>query len=141
MGMTINKFNEYLQTLPYIETQLVHLRYKYVWENEWTYSNEILTVDMNVEGYYCWLNDWNEGQQDVEILGCVALSDISVPSFIYHECGCEMSQTEENTPKAQSPIVTKHSAGIGVCPGCGHIIPAWSSTNYCGYSGQAVKWK
>lgn len=79
--MTIDEFNRYLETLPYIETQLVHLRYKYEWENEWTYSNEILTVDMNVEGYYCWLKDWYEGQQDVEILGCIAISDICVPTF------------------------------------------------------------
>lgn len=52
--------------------------------------------------------------------------------------------------KAQEPRVIKNSAGIGICPGCGHIIPAWSSPNiipvwsspnYCGYCGQAVKWE
>ena len=43
--------------------------------------------------------------------------------------------------KAQEPRAIKNSAGNGICPGCGHIIPAWSSPNYCGYCGQAVKWK
>lgn len=43
--------------------------------------------------------------------------------------------------KAQEPRVIKNSAGNGICPGCGHIVPAWSSPNYCGYCGQAVKWK
>ncbi len=89
MGMTIDEFNNYLQTLPCIEDQLVYLRYKYDWESEWEYSNQILTVDMNVEGYYCWLKDWNEGQQDVEILGCIAVSEISVPTFVdINAIGC-----------------------------------------------------
>ena len=79
--MTVNEFNKYLQTLPCIEEQLVRLRYKYDWEDEWEYSNQILIVNMDVEGYYCWLQDWNEGQEDVEILGCIALSDIDVPTF------------------------------------------------------------
>lgn len=87
--MTIRKFNEYLQTLPHIEDQLVYLRYKYEWEDDWTYSNEILTVNFDVEGYYCWLKDWNEGQQDVEILGCIAVSEISVPHFTLEEQGQE----------------------------------------------------
>lgn len=43
--------------------------------------------------------------------------------------------------KAQEPRLIKNSAGNGICPGCEHIIPAWSSPNYCGYCGQAVKWK
>ena len=42
--------------------------------------------------------------------------------------------------KAQEPHVIKKSAGHGICPGCGHLIPAWSSPNYCGFCGQAVKW-
>lgn len=43
--------------------------------------------------------------------------------------------------KAQEKRVIKNSAGNGICPGCGHIVPAWSSPNYCGYCGQAVKWE
>ena len=94
MAMTIDEFDKHLQTLAYIEDQLVYLRYKYEWENEWQYDNELLIVDMNVEGYYCWLKDWNEGQQDVEILGCIAISDINVPMFIESEGGRRCSGNE-----------------------------------------------
>lgn len=33
------------------------------------------------EGYYIWLSDWNEGQEDVEILGCIDVGEIDVPLF------------------------------------------------------------
>lgn len=79
--MTLEEFNDYLKTLPYIEAQVVYMRYKYSWQNEWEYSNELLNVDMNVSGYYVWDNDWHEGQEDVEILGCIALSDIKIKTF------------------------------------------------------------
>ena len=36
---------------------------------------------MNTDGYYVWASDWNEGQEDIEILGCIALCDIYVPKF------------------------------------------------------------
>ena len=78
--MTEAKFNEWLETQP-IEDKLVYLKYKYSHEEEWTFSNEILEVEMSVGGCYVWLNDWDEGQQDVEILGCIAISDIDVPIF------------------------------------------------------------
>jgi len=78
--MTEAKFNEWLETQP-IEDKLVYLKYKYSHEEEWTFSNEILEVEMSVDGCYVWLNDWDEGQQDVEILGCIAISDIDVPAF------------------------------------------------------------
>jgi hypothetical protein len=78
--MTEAKFNEWLETQP-IEDKLVYLKYKYSHEEEWTFSNEILEVEMSVGGFYVWLNDWDEGQQDVEILGCIAISDIDVPVF------------------------------------------------------------
>ena len=78
--MSIKEFFKYLDHVP-IETRIVYLRYKYSHEDCWTYSNEILEVDMNVDGFYIWLNDWNEGQQDVEILGCIAVSDVEVPLF------------------------------------------------------------
>ena len=78
--MTEAKFNEWLETQP-IEDKLVSLKYKYSHEKEWTFSNEILEVEMSVDGYYVWSNDWDEGQQYVEILGCIAISDIDVPVF------------------------------------------------------------
>lgn len=78
--MTLQKFHEYLNTQD-IEDKIVYMRYKYSWEDEWTYTNEIIEVDMSVDGYYIWSNDWNEGQEEVEILGCISVSDIDVPEF------------------------------------------------------------
>jgi hypothetical protein len=63
----------------------VSIRYKYSHEKEWTQSNEVLEVELSVEGYYVWLNDWDEGQQDIEILGCVPISEINVPQFERNE--------------------------------------------------------
>lgn len=79
--MRMEEFKKYLESLESIETQIVYLKYKYSWEENWTYSNEILEVDMNADGYYVWTSDWNEGQEDIEILGCIALYDIYVPKF------------------------------------------------------------
>lgn len=78
--MDIKEFFKYLETKD-IETQIVYLRYKYSWEDTWTYSNEILEVDTSVDGFYIWNSDWNEGQEDIEILGCIAVSDVEVPLF------------------------------------------------------------
>lgn len=75
--MTLNEFFEWLKTQT-IETMIVSLRYKYSWEEEWTYSNEILEIDFSVDSIYIWLNDWNEGQTDVEVLGCIPLSEVVV---------------------------------------------------------------
>lgn len=78
--MSIEEFAKYLKTKD-IETQIVYLRYKYSWEDTWIYSNQILEVDMNVDGFYIWQSDWNEGQEDVEVLGCIAVDDVEVPLF------------------------------------------------------------
>lgn len=80
--MTLNEFFDWLMTKP-IETMIVELRYKYSWEEKWTYSNEILEVDWSNgnDCPYIWLNDWNEGETDVEVLGCVPLSDVIVAPF------------------------------------------------------------
>ena len=78
--MSIKEFFKYLETKD-IETQIVYLRYKYSWEDDWIYSNQILEVDMSVDGSYIWNSDWNEGQEDVEVLGFIAVSDVEVPLF------------------------------------------------------------
>ena len=91
--MTEEQFNEWLKTQP-IEDKLVYLKYKYAHESEWTFSNEILEVEMSVDGYYVWSHDWDEGQQDVEILGCIAISDIDVPVF-----------TQADTPQTERKCI------------------------------------
>ena len=80
--MTLDEFFEWLKT-QIIETMIVSLRYKYSWEEEWTYSNEILEIDFSIssDDFYIWLNDWDEGQTDVEVLGCIPLSEVVVSPF------------------------------------------------------------
>lgn len=81
MIMSIEDFDNYLKTLEVIEDQLVYMRYKYSWETNWTYSKEILLADMDAPEYYAWLNDWFEGQENIEILGCIPIDEIDVPLF------------------------------------------------------------
>ena len=77
-AMSLKEFFEYLERQT-IGIKIVSMRYKYSFETEWTYDNEILDVNSELE--YEWLNDWNEGQQCVEILGCIDLGDVKVPLF------------------------------------------------------------
>ena len=78
--MRLEEFHEWLKKQP-IGDKLVRMKYKYSWEDKWICSNEYLEVDTSVDGNYVWLNDWNEGQEDVEILGCVDVDDMDVPLF------------------------------------------------------------
>ncbi len=78
--MNIKEFYKWLNTQS-IEDKLVYLRYKYQWENKWTYSKEYLMVDITDSINYSWLNDWHEGQQDVEVLGCINIEDVFIPSM------------------------------------------------------------
>lgn len=59
---------------------IVRLAYKYNWEKEYTVSNEILEYD-GEHDYYIWLNDWDEGQQDVKVLGYICIDEVDVPEF------------------------------------------------------------
>ena len=80
--MTLQEFYNYLKTQP-IEDKIVCIRYKYSWEDEWNYSNEILEVDIDFDSLYAWAYDWYEGQEDVEVLGCIDVSDVCTTPFNY----------------------------------------------------------
>ena len=54
-------------------TYIVTLKYKYDWEEKYTIENQV--VDITPE-YVTWLEDWYEGQKDVEILGFIPLEKI-----------------------------------------------------------------
>lgn len=105
--MTLQEFHEYLNT-QVIEDKIVYMRYKYSCEDEWTYANEILEVDMDVDGYYIWNSDWNEGQEEVEILGCIAISDIDVPEF----------ETLRESTKEQEPFTPTEDDYEDKCATC-----------------------
>lgn len=79
--MNEKDFYKCLKGLCTLSDKIVYMRFKYSWEKDWTYSKEILYVDMSSDDYYVWLNDWDEGQQEVEILGCMSIDDVDVPLF------------------------------------------------------------
>lgn len=72
--MTINEmFNELENKVK--DTYIVTLKYKYDFEKYYTIENQILEYDSMADNYV-WLDDWYEGQTDVEVLGYRLLSDI-----------------------------------------------------------------
>ena len=79
--MTYNEFNaylnkvveEYVHKIECMETLIITIKYKYDWEKEYRITNEILQ-SANCE--YCWLSDWWEGEEDIELLGIIALSEV-----------------------------------------------------------------
>ena len=57
------------------DTFIVTLKYKYDFEKNYTIENHILEYD-SMSDSYVWLNDWNEGQTDVEVLGYMPIGDV-----------------------------------------------------------------
>lgn len=73
--MTLPEFNEKIDTEK-IDDYLVWIKYKYKHEKYWDYTVEYLQY-VGSPGIYVWLNDWHEGQEDVEILGYIAICDLN----------------------------------------------------------------
>ena len=78
MGLTKHEFFNLIKDEH--EKYIVRLAYKYDWEKEYDISNEILEWDDSFNNYV-WLNDWNEGQSDVYVLGFIKVSDVIVPDY------------------------------------------------------------
>ena len=76
--MTENDFFKYLRDKT-IQDYIVALRYKYSWEDDWNYSNEILEWEPSLTSYI-WSVDWDEGYDEVEVLGCISIADVEVPN-------------------------------------------------------------
>lgn len=79
--MSEKEFFDYLKTQNDLCDKIVRIRYKRSWEKEWTYSNEVLQVYFNSDTCYEWLDDWYEGQEEVEILGYVDIDNILIECF------------------------------------------------------------
>lgn len=60
----------------FLESMIVKLKYKYDHDKEWTIENVVLEFDGN-KFEYCWLNDWDEGQQQKFVIGWILLSDVN----------------------------------------------------------------
>lgn len=71
-GTTEQELNEYMINADDCSF-LVYLRYRYECDTEWEYSAEAAACSFNEN--ICWLNDWWEGQQEVEYLAISKLSE------------------------------------------------------------------
>lgn len=78
--MTLDQFCQILDNdnHPY-EDLIVTIKYKYDWETEYITENQFLEYDGN-RNAYVWLHDWDEGQTDVTVLGCIPVSDVNTIS-------------------------------------------------------------
>ncbi len=72
-GMTESELDDYIAEND-DGVYLVYLRYKYDFEEEWDYSIECAAYDY-CRNAICWLNDWFEGQQNVEYLAISKLGE------------------------------------------------------------------
>lgn len=77
--MSLSEFFKFLEDKK-IQSYIVALRYKYLWENDWHYSNEILEWEPDLKVYE-WRNDWDEAYDVVDVLGYIAIADIDIPKF------------------------------------------------------------
>lgn len=72
-GITDDELNEYMVNSD--DTNfLIYLRCKYKTDKEWEYLAEAATCGFD-DGIV-WLNDWDEGQQDVEYLAITKIGEI-----------------------------------------------------------------
>ena len=60
---------------------VVRLKVKYNSEKEYREFNELLydNGDCYSGHRLCWQNDWYEGEQEVELLGCVPVDELEYP--------------------------------------------------------------
>lgn len=77
--MTLERFFEDLQYYPACD-YLVEVHYKYDFEDYYTVSNEVLLF---CNDHYAWLNDWNEGQENIKIYKFIAISEIEIEGVCY----------------------------------------------------------
>jgi hypothetical protein len=70
-GMAEDELNEYM--IGDDSNFLVYLRCKYKSQHEWEYLTE--AASPGFDDGICWLNDWWEGQQDVEYLAISKLGE------------------------------------------------------------------
>lgn len=78
MRLKLNDFFEIIKQVP--DDYIVKLAYRYHWEEDYTISNELLEYDYSTDSYV-WVNDWNEGQHFVYVIGFIKVSDVIVPEW------------------------------------------------------------
>ena len=78
--MTLDQFYNTIKHLNLYQDLIVKLCYKYKWEKDYTFTNEYLQY-IPCRDDWEWLNDWNEGQQDVKVIGFIPISNVTVPTY------------------------------------------------------------
>ena len=75
--MRLDDFFKLLDKLP-VDDYIVRIKLKYDHETDYQYTNELLIYDgSDYEGsIYHWDNDWDEGQQDIEVIGYISVSEV-----------------------------------------------------------------
>lgn len=80
--MEYDKFMEKVLPTLVFQEYIILLQWKDSDNNVIT-SNELLETEE--DGEYVWLYDWYEGQEDVLVLGYIAVSDVKVPHMFEGE--------------------------------------------------------
>lgn len=128
-GMTDSELNDYIaENDDY--SFLVYLRYKYDFEEEWTYSTECAAWNA-CEDCVSWLNDWYEGQQNVEYLAISKLEEEtctngstydSTEEFICSHCGLTLIEYKEYVNGEDDGEGYYFDFKPKYCPNCGRKI-------------------
>jgi hypothetical protein len=97
--MTINEMFDELENKER-DTYIVTLKYKYDFEEKYTIENHILEYE-SITDSYVWLDDWYEGQTDIEVLGYMLLGDVDTTKLLTCE-DCISKDLPSVTPSYNS---------------------------------------
>jgi hypothetical protein len=97
--MTINEMFDELENMVR-DTYIVTLKYKYDFEKNYIIENHILEYE-SIPDSYVWLDDWYEGQTDIEVLGYMLLGDVDTTKLLTCE-DCISKDLPSVTPSYNS---------------------------------------
>ena len=73
--MKLSEFFNLIEKEEYRTDYIVQLKYKYGWEKEYTIENVYLEYEAKND-CWVWLYDWNEGQEEAEVLRYVSIENV-----------------------------------------------------------------
>lgn len=82
-GATLEEFYKMVEDKEIYGDLIVRLAYKYDYEEKYEVSNEVGCYNHQAD-CFDWFNDWDEGQQDVYVLGFIKVDNVIVNN-IYKE--------------------------------------------------------
>ena len=75
--MTEEAFYNLMKTMPRTD-YIVKIESRFNGDTKLYIENEVLEYNGDTDSFI-WSYDWNEGQEYINIVGCIALEDIKVP--------------------------------------------------------------